>query len=295
MLQLFSTQDYDLTISCAPMEVSRDPTFTSFHAFWDGPLSLKHLLSLKSFYLFNTTGGVPPTIIVWSSDWSLQKPNHIFREFQKYAELRVFNLKSEYENVFSPKRRDYLVCSSSLKARLLGKTFINKSLSFYSDTVRYLVLYNYGGCWFDLDCLCLRNMSPLKRLANNRPFVYSWEYKNYPNGAIYASDEPRSPFLKKCIEHIVSRNKGWGFQESRLDYSKDLPLLVLPCSWFDPAWIQNPYGFRIPDFFADCSYDVSYQTFFPGAFTFHWHNQWDTHIGTKSPAAQIMKELGIEL
>ena len=45
--------------------------------------------------------------------------------------------------------------------------------------------------------------------------------------------------MKKNIEFIINRNRGWGFQEAELTYELPLDLLVLPCNWFDPIWLLN--------------------------------------------------------
>ena len=54
--------------------------------------------------------------------------------------------------------------------------------------------------------------------------------------------------MKKNIEFILKRNRGWGFQEALLSYDLPLDILVLPCSWFDASWIPNPYNIKIQDF-----------------------------------------------
>tara|TARA_B110000285_G_C14995299_1_gene548510 strand:+ start:595 stop:759 length:165 start_codon:yes stop_codon:yes gene_type:complete len=46
--------------------------------------------------------------------------------------------------------------------------------------------------------------------------------------------------MKNNIEFIINRNRGWGFQEAQLTYNISLEVLVLPCSWFDGGWIENP-------------------------------------------------------
>ena len=41
--------------------------------------------------------------------------------------------------------------------------------------------------------------------------------------------------MKKNIDFIIKRNRGWGFQEASLTYNLPLDILVLPCSWISPA------------------------------------------------------------
>ena len=91
-------------------------------------------------------------------------------------------------------------------------------MSFYSDVVRYLLLYNYGGIWFDLDCFFLRNFDPLFYNFKNEICVYQWENQYYPNGAIFISLQPKCEKMKKIIDFIINRGWGWGFQEAKLTY-----------------------------------------------------------------------------
>jgi hypothetical protein len=74
------------------------------------------------------------------------------------------------------------------------------------------------------------------------------------------------------MKFISNRKFGWGFQRAGLTYDLDLDYLVLPCAWFDGAWIVNPYNQNI---FVSCAKEYNYDNFFAGAFCFHWHNQWD--------------------
>lgn len=105
---------------------------------------------------------------------------------------------------------------------------------FYSDFIRNILLYNYSGVWFDLDCFFLRSFDPILHNFENDICVYQWERQDYPNNAIYISLEAKSEKMKKNMDFIIERNRGWGFQEASLTYDTPLELLVLPCSWFDP-------------------------------------------------------------
>ena len=136
------------------------------------------------------------------------------------------------------------------------------TLSFYSDVVRYILLYNYGGIWFDLDCFFLRNFDSIFHNFENEICVYQWENQNYPNGAIFISLESKSEKMKKNIEFIINRNRGWGFQEANLTYDLPLDMLVLPCSWFDADWIPNEYDIGVKKFFENTDKQYDFDNFF---------------------------------
>ena len=116
----------------------------------------------------------------------------------------------------------------------------------------------------------------------------NWENQNYPNNAIFISLKAKSEKMKNNINYIISRNKGWGFQEARLTYDLPLDMLVLPCSWFNGDWIQNPYNIGTINFFKNSEKTYDFDNFFNGAFCYHWHNKWDMQIEENSIILQLV-------
>ena len=43
------------------------------------------------------------------------------------------------------------------------------------------------------------------------------------------------------------------------------------------------------NFFQKTNKVVNFENFFPGAFTFHWHNRWTVNVHKKSPLMQLFK------
>jgi len=244
----------------------------TFHCFWHGILSEKHLISIRSCYCFNVHNKKNRKIILWVEQ---NKVNEINEEIKKFAEIREFDYKKEISTtIFNDKKFDF-------------KT----KLSYYADLVRYILLLKYGGIWFDLDILFFRNIDPILINYSNSICVYRWEKENYPNNAFYISLNKNNPDMINNINFLINRNLGWGFQahatEDNLTYDTNMSLLVLPCSWFDPSWIDNPYSFKHDQFFKPTSKIWTFDTFFPGAFCFHWHNQWDEDIAKTSVCRQL--------
>lgn len=261
--------NYDETIEVA----KRMPCLSynvpvTFHCYWQGSLNEKHLYSIMSCYYFNVKNN-KHKIVLWLEN---NIPNQYNEEIEKYCEIKNFNLREEIKNTF-----------------LQDVSFrFNPRLSFYSDVVRYVLLYKYGGCWFDLDCFFLRNFDPLFYFFGDKICVYQWENQNYPNGAIYISLVSESPNMKNIIEFIINRNHGWGFQESYLTYDLDLDLFVLPCSWFDGDWIDNKYNLGTVKFLENTDKLYNFDNFFEGAFCYHWHNKWNNTIEPQSPMNQLI-------
>lgn len=269
MKLLTGTTDYIKTIILALNLKGEYNKSVIFHCYWNGTLNEKHLISILSCYYFNVHKN-KHKIILWLEN---NTPNQYNTEIEKYAEIRHFSLNDEKNNCF-------------LKDTML---YFNPILSFYSDVVRYLLLYNYGGVWFDLDCFILRNFDPLFYNYENEICVYQWENQNFPNGAIYISLEPKSEKMKKNIEFIINRNRGWGFCEALMTYDLPLDMLVLPCSWFDAGWIDTPYNIGCDKFFKNSNMKYDFNKFFKGSFCYHWHNRWNNTIEDNSIINQLVK------
>jgi hypothetical protein len=269
MKLLINQTDYTETIQVAENLDGEFNRSVVFHCYWNGALNEKHLYSILSCYYFNVYKN-KHKIILWLEN---NDPNQYNLEIQKYAEIRYFSLNDEINNT-----------------NFIGQNFYyNRSLSFYSDLVRYVLLYNYGGVWFDLDCFFLRSFDPIFYNFENEICVYQWENQNYPNGAIYISLEPKSEKMKKNIEYIINLNRGWGFKEANLTYDLPLDMLVLPCSWFDVDWIENPYNIGCDKFFEKSDKEYNFDNFFKGSFCYHWHNRWYNSIYETSIIMQLVK------
>ena len=269
MKLLSKTTDYDETIKLANKLTGQYDKSVIFHCYWNGNLNEKHLYSVLSCYYFNALNR-KHKIILWLEN---NTPNDINKEISKYCEIKQFSLETEKNNA-NFIQKDFYYC---------------KILSFYSDVVRYLLLYNYGGCWFDLDCFFLKNFDPIFKNYEKEVCVYQWENERYPNGAIFISLEPKSTKMKTNINFIIERNKGWGFKEAKLTYNLPLDMLVLPCSWFNGDWIKNPYNIGTVNFFKKTEQEYNFDNFFTGAFCYHWHNKWNKEIQENSIIKQLVE------
>jgi hypothetical protein len=270
MKVLINNTNYTETINMAINLKGEYNKQVIFHCYWYGTLNEKHLYSILSCYYFNVYNN-KHKIILWLDN---NTPNEYNDQIEKYAEIRYFSENDEKINT------NFLEKNYECK---------NKILSFYSDFVRYLLLYNYGGVWFDLDCFILRSFDPLFNNYGNEICVYQWANLNYPNGAIYMSLEPKSEKMKNNIEYIIKRDRGFGFQEANLTYDLPLDMLVLPCSWFDACWIQNNENMDPNMFFKNVNKQFNFDNFFNGSFCYHWHNRWNEEIHDNCIPKQLVK------
>jgi hypothetical protein len=277
MKLLTKNTDYNETINLALHLNGEYNNSVIFHCYWNGILNEKHFYSILSCYYFNiyNDNKNKHKIILWLEN---NLPNEYNEKIKEYAEIKVFSLDTEKNNTIFLKDKNF---------------YYDKSLSFYSDVIRYILLYNYGGVWFDLDCFFLRNFDPLFYNFENDICVYQWETQNYPNGAIFISLKPNNENIKKNMEFIIDRNRGWGFQEAELTFDLPLNFLVLPCSWFDGSWIENPYNSNLgcDNFFKNQIYEYNFDNFFKGSFCYHWHNRLNMDIEENSITNQLVKNI----
>ena len=141
MKLLTQSTDYTETLNIA-INLNKSKSYDKsviFHCYWNGTLNQKHLISILSCYYFNVYN--KHKIILWLENNISNKYNALI---EPYAEIKYFSLSKEIND-----------------SKIKSKINYNKILSYYSDVVRYFLLYNYGGVWFDLDCLILRNFDPL--------------------------------------------------------------------------------------------------------------------------------------
>ena len=279
MKLLTSNTDYVETIKLAYDLTGEYDKPVIFHCYWNGALTEKHIYSVLSCYYFNVLKN-KHKIIVWLEN---NTPNQYNIEIAKYAEIRYFSLDNERNNTGFLKEGFYT------PYRIDDAQYASHFISFYSDVVRYLLLYNYGGVWVDLDCFILRSFDPLFCNYENEICVYQWSAQPYPNGAIYISLQPRSEKMKHNIEIIMNLKRGWGFHQAQLTYDLPLDMLVLPCSWFDADWIPNPYNSKFEKLFEKSDTQYDFNKFFSGSFCYHWHNQWNTKIDENSIIAQLFR------
>jgi len=270
MKLLINKTEYTETIDIALNLQGEYSKSVIFHCFWNGILNEKHLYSILSCYYFNVYRN-KHTIILWLEN---NTPNKYNTEISEYAEIRDFSLSDEKSNT------NFI--ENNYKCNF-------KDIRYYSDFIRNLLLYNYGGIWFDLDCFILRNFDPIFSNFENEICVYQWENQNHPNNAIFMSLQPKSEKMKKNIEFIIKRNRGWGFQEAELTYDLPLDMLVLPCSWFNGDWIKNPYNVGFDNIFDNTDIQYDFGNFFNGSFCYHWHNQWNHKIHDNSSILQLVK------
>lgn len=237
-----------------------------FHAYWNGPLSSKHLESIRSCSIINKK-----KVILWTEHTdgtSLE----LLSDIMCFCEIRPFDWHSFMKDT---------------PLHSLEKP-IHKKKPFYSDYVRMALLWRYGGVWFDLDVLWLSPLDGILHKYGHLICAYRWERQNYPNQAIFISLEKEDQRLKGLIDILIKRG-AFGFQEGTpLYYSTKVDLTVLPCAWFDPGWTNNQFK----RFFKSQKINESLlKDLQKTSVCYHWHNQWTSDIEPHCMFLQIVKQV----
>jgi len=231
-----------------------------FHCFWRGPISDLHLMSLHSLNKFHPNS----KIIFWT-------PNIIDIEKCESWE-KIKNLLKDQIELKILTETDFNECgASSLYSayksgtdNMPGRSGENEGLAYISDIVRFVVLYLYGGLWFDMDILFLRNLDSIKL---NR-FVSQWGDGMWGNAAILKLEKGHD-----LIGKIIGKYSRPFYPGTSLQLDNDLDLTILPSVLFDILWrssINADLQFR--DFGS--FFSVQELALPPELYTYHWHNRW---------------------
>ena len=238
------------------------------HCWWHGTFSQKQIFSLKSFIA--TQKSYDYKIIIWhdnifSIDPSIKNElDHIMSKFD--VEIREFDYQIETQSLKTPSRLRWLN-STNLAAK--------------SDNVRVVLLFKYGGFWFDLDCCFLRDMNH----CFISDFAYEWEFQDYGNSALMYFKHD-SQVLNSIVEYTFQHKSfaPWDFLNYKNSYLANMT--IYPCYMFDPMWencVKNmPIQGSFSKFFTDLCPVKSFEEFSPNSFVHHWHNNWNTPIAANS-------------
>lgn len=253
------------------------------HTFWSGKFGIKQLIALKSIfvsqksydYVVNLWVGEEFTI----DDEISQKYQEFITRFHKKICVKKFILKDE-------------VLQQSSGLVNINTNYLGGKVGL-SDVVRIALLYKYGGLWFDMDFIFLRDIKPLLSYRN---FIAPWGfYRQSANGLIYI-DKPQNvtitQIVKRCIESKSCHSKKVFPFTIRYD-----DLYVLPCYSVYPLWMGCIRNVPIQGFcncyniFQPCKTKVQYKSIFPSSYMIHWHNKWNHSIHKLSVFNQLAQQI----
>jgi len=257
----------------------------------------KVVVALKSALRLN----VDATITLWTEDHrtsdTTQKLAGVMKDFRcaSRATLRVRGL-GDLEKKLSESKNP--VVNSNMCKELTHRTGAVAS----SDLFRFLVLFFFGGIYFDADTVFLKDMAVWHELASYG-FAFKWGGEGpIPKSSGFTNDFntaimglPIGSKVVSAVINAVGRCDAAAFYPT--DVSRHLGcadrdvfcdgLVMVPTGIFDPlhepnnmekwksqesfgAWQKNGDG----TFLKQNPFGQDLHHFFPSAFAFHWHNRW---------------------
>lgn len=243
------------------------------HAYWYGELGEKQIFSLKSFLATQDMSKVE--VWLWLDEengYHDYESNVLLQPILPFIVVKKYNPIQESMGLPFEKIREVISIKSNLPQR--------------ADAFRIMILYKYGGFYFDMDMLFLKDMS---YLWLSHEFAYAWSTAPFANSAaLYFRKES---YLIEYIAEKALKMKcflPWVLFDYRDEKIKNL--MIYPCAFFDPLWMGEAEGMPLK-IFGDLFVDKdklsgpklsTYRDFFRGTYAFHWHNRWKDEIHENS-------------
>jgi len=266
------------------------------HFYWMGAFGAKQALSVKSLL---ATCNNPELVECWlwlhnSGAADTAHENRHLAPLLPLLRLKHFRLEEE--------RRD----TPFANAEWLGN---DPRPAATSDIARLLILHNHGGLYVDLDTLFLRDINELRACFGDAECGYQWSYVPRVANAFLRLHAKGATVVSLMQAACAART---AHSNPMLNFDRKPPLdfLVLPSAGFSPLWLKvdgKDRKARVPftrfaDFFRRFGWlfrrDPSIQRiadFFPGAFTYHWHNLWNVAEHADSYAGILDHECNLIL
>jgi len=245
---------------------------TIYHVYWYGELKRKQICCINSYLktqdLYNTE--------LW-----------VWLDYKTY-EISKNNVP-KHSNIIIKK---YIPNEEAIGTLFEKHKYINdeKYLKFRSDLARIIFLYKYGGLYYDLDMILLKDLKPLLGIE----FCSTWSKLDSGNNCILRMFK-KSNVCKNIMEKYIKFLKKFENYEYTVNiineniYTKDIDLMRFPSVMFDPVWIlldtktKSKYSklSNFDDFFKTT--DENINTFFNNQiFAYHWHSRIDNIIEKNS-------------
>lgn len=275
--QLYRHNDYAVKTLSEGIDLSEDGfdykiqagSKTAYHCYWYGETGRKQVFSIKSFLCTQDLNKCK--VILWldiQNGFENYRQNPFLKIILPFIEVRAYD--------------PILEAKDTLWENHLELPNEQRDLVKRCDAFRFLILYKYGGVYFDLDVMFLKNLGGLL----NSEFCYAWETQPYANSAIL-NLKCKSDICMYLLQKSIVRGAAspWGIFIYSDPLLKDL--YILPCAFFDPIWQvpapeESPFD-NFSKFFKQFDGEFtnefniySYKKFFPGCYAYHWHNQWKT-------------------
>ncbi|CEI91049.1 hypothetical protein G6F70_008080 [Rhizopus microsporus] len=264
---------YDFAATIQPKSTNSKDTII-YHAYWRAdlaPVGPKQLSTLRSF--FATQNPNNTIVYLWSNGDLSQSP--VIKEIKKHVGDR---LQTKIYDSHELSKGTPMENSPHLD-------FKDASGYLDGDLIRLLVIYHYGGMWFDMDSLFIRDMSPLLE----QEWLLQWDCylpNGFPFNGAFMRFHKESPYLCEMLSELASgplprpNTIDWGGYMYYRIYRRLLhhgirPWSVLPWCFTD-SMVCSPKN-SMPNAFIEAEFSKERLL---KTFAYHWHNQWKKEPGS---------------
>lgn len=277
LMEDYDCYDFAATIKSKPATlqhpISKEKTV--YHAYWRSdlaPVGPKQLATLRSF--FATQNPNTTVLYLWSNGDLSESP--VIQKIQQHVGKERLQTK-----IYIPKE----LAKGSPMEGSPHLDFKDDSGYLDGDLIRLLAIYRYGGMWFDMDSLFIRDMSPLLE----HEWLSQWDCflpNGFPFNGAFMRFHKQSPYLCEMLSELASGplprpdTIDWGGYMYYRIYRRLLhhgirPWAVLPWCFTD-SMVCSPKN-SMPNAFIEADFDKErlLQTF-----AYHWHNQWKKEPGS---------------
>jgi hypothetical protein len=221
----------------------------------------KELLAVTSF--FATQNIDKCRLILWS-DYDV-KDNARLAPFKSLIDFRVFDPIEEAKGTPLDSLTNVLCATDSRHYMISG-------------LLRFLALYKYGGIWYDMDMVLIRDLKPIL----NQEFAYMWgsetDFYGFGPCAAFMGIQKGSQHATVCLDELIKApivpNSVSRDHEMLAKVYRRRPFTVFPSVFFNTEWQINVkhrgLGTAIEGgWFCKTEYSTC---LFLEAFAWHWHN-----------------------
>ena len=260
---------------------------TNFHVYTE-VTTPKELLAIKSYLA--TQDQEHTKLTVWS-DYDIFKPNccvghPTLEPYKDLVEFRVYDPAELAVGTPLEGLEKYLKPPDDDRHWMM------------SGIMRFLVLYKFGGIYYDMDMVLLRDFVPI--LGQN--FAYQWgssidfakERRWEPDchgpcaalmGATKADPTGKTPgsyFIESCMNQLINTEiqlRSTCFDEDMLGYvyQRNPKLFtVFPSPFFNTEWLMSKTDKELATLVENCWFNGGLtndsENLFLDSFAWHWHN-----------------------
>ena len=235
-----------------------------FHCFWKGKVTDLHLMCLQSLKKVHPNS----TIFLWTPNALEVQGSESWVKIRKVIRDKIILSEITHDHFKHANASGLYLNYHSLTSQGEKKGY-DHNVAYASDIVRFVVLYLYGGVWFDLDILFTKSLDSIKI----KRYVSQWGGEPCGNAAILRLEKGHD-----IIQNVLGKYNPPFYPTSTFRLENDLDITILPGSLFDIHWQvtdHNPRGSHLLSFRNwDEFFEMEELKLPDEIYGYHWHNRW---------------------